>query len=118
MRKFLGTLAMIVIAIAVVGGMRSWFTVRKSDQGDSTEVQLLINREKIRTDTANARDIARELRENIGRKIERKLDASALSQPETRTPPVLPVLPMGYPSHESDGGARGTQSRNQAVTKH
>ena len=82
MRKFLGTLAMVVIAIAVVGGMRSWFTVQKSDHGDSTEVHLLINREKIRTDTANARDIARELRENLGRKIEQKLDARALSQPE------------------------------------
>ncbi|MHB0960629.1 MAG: hypothetical protein ACYC6N_13205 [Pirellulaceae bacterium] len=75
MRKFLGTLVMLAIVAAIVGGMRSWFTVQKSDQGDSTEVQLLINREKIRADTANARDIARELSDNFGQKIEQKLDA-------------------------------------------
>jgi hypothetical protein len=74
MRKFLGTLVMMAIAIAVVGGMRSWFTVQSNDRGESTEVYLVINREKIRADTANARDIARELGENLGKKFERKPD--------------------------------------------
>ncbi|MHB8973032.1 MAG: hypothetical protein ACYC3X_07050 [Pirellulaceae bacterium] len=124
MRKFLGTVAMIVIAIAVVGGMRNWFTVQKSDHGDSTEVHLLIDREKIRTDTAIARDIARELRENIGRKIEQKLDttttSSALSQPELEVPPALSMLPQRRPTHAGPnaGAASRTQVRRQVMAKY
>jgi len=76
MRKFLGTVVLVALVIAVVGGARSWFTVQKRDNGDNTEVHLLINREKIRSDAANAREVARELRENLGNKIEQKLDES------------------------------------------
>lgn len=77
MRKFLGTVVLVALVIAIVGGARSWFTVQKRDNGDSTEVQLLINREKIRSDAQNAREAARELRENLGNKIEQRLDGSA-----------------------------------------
>ena len=72
MRKFLGTVALVVIFIAVVGGARNWFTMQKTDDGDNTEVHLLINREKIRSDTQNAREVARELRENLGSKLEQR----------------------------------------------
>jgi hypothetical protein len=75
MRKLLGTVVLVAIVIAIVGGTRNWFTVQKSDKGESTEVHLLINREKIRSDTQNAREVARELRENLGTKLERKFDA-------------------------------------------
>ena len=72
MRKFLGTLALLAIVIGVIGFSRNWFSLEKSDQGKNTEVQLLINREKIRTDTRQAADIARELGENLERKIEQR----------------------------------------------
>ena len=72
MRKSLGTVALAILCIAVVGGLRSWFRIEKRNNGDNTEVHLLINHEKIRSDTQSARDVARELRENIGAKLERK----------------------------------------------
>ncbi len=67
---------MVALVIAVVGGARSWFIVQKTDNGDNTEVHVLINREKIRSDAQNAREVARELRENLGNKIEQRLDGS------------------------------------------
>jgi hypothetical protein len=76
MRKFLGTVVLVALVIAIIGGTRSWFTVQKRDKGDSTEVQVLINRDKIRSDAASAREAARELRQNLGNKIEQKLDGS------------------------------------------
>ncbi len=54
--------------------MRNWFTVQKNDKGENTEVHVLINREKIRSDTQNAREVARELRENLGSKLEQKFE--------------------------------------------
>lgn len=67
MRKFLGTVALALIIVVVVGGLRSWFTIKKTREGDSTEVQVLIDHEKIRSDTQAARDVARELSDNFGR---------------------------------------------------
>jgi hypothetical protein len=77
MRKLLGTIVLVVIVIAIVGSARNWFSLQKSDNGDSTEVHLLINREKIRSDTKNAREVARELRDNLGAKIEQKFSESS-----------------------------------------
>ncbi len=75
MRKFLGTIALFVIVIAVVGGARKWFTMQRTNQGDSTEVHLRINHERIRSDTENAREVARELRENLGSKLDERFNA-------------------------------------------
>ena len=72
MRKLLGTVALLVIVIAIVGRTRDWFTMQKTENGENTEVHLLINREKIRSDAQNAREAARELRENLGNKLEKE----------------------------------------------
>ncbi len=72
MRKFLGTITLFVICIAIVGGLRHWFRVEKRSDGDNTEVHLLINRQQIRSDTQSAREAARELRQSIEAKLEKK----------------------------------------------
>ncbi len=70
MRKSLGTLALLVIVIGVIGASRNWFTLERNREGATTEVRMKIDREKIRTDTQQAAEIARE----IGGNIEKKMD--------------------------------------------
>ena len=61
MRKSLGTLALILIVIGVIGANREWFTLERTREGTTTEVQLRIDRAKIRNDTRQAAEKAREL---------------------------------------------------------
>ena len=70
MRKSLGTLALILIIVAVIGAKRDWFTVQREREGTQTKVNLNIDREKIRTDTRKAADVAREIGSNIEHRIE------------------------------------------------
>lgn len=70
MRKFLGTLVLIALVIGVVGASRDWFSLDKTEAGRDTQLQLRIDREKIRTDTREAAEIAQEVRENIRQKID------------------------------------------------
>ena len=72
MRKTLGTLALIVIVVAVIGMQRDWFTLEREREGTTTEVHLRIDRDKIRTDTKHAAQVARELGDNIEQKIEER----------------------------------------------
>ncbi|NLX53703.1 MAG: hypothetical protein GXY58_01170 [Planctomycetaceae bacterium] len=75
MRKLLGTITLFMIVIAMVGSARKWFTMERTSQGDSTEVHLHIHHERIRSDTENAREVARELRENLGGKLDDRFNA-------------------------------------------
>ncbi len=72
MRKSLGTVALLVIVIGVIGASRDWFTVERDREGTTTEVHLRIDRDKIRTDTQQAAEIARELGDNIEKKIDER----------------------------------------------
>ncbi len=65
MRKTLGTLALIVIVLAVIGANRDWFSLQREREGDTTELHLSIDRERIRNDTRQAAEAARELGENV-----------------------------------------------------
>lgn len=72
MRKSLGTLVIILIVVGVIGAKRDWFTLEREREGTETEVHLRIHREKIRTDTRQAADVARELGDNIDEKVEER----------------------------------------------
>lgn len=80
MRKSLGTLALIVIVVAVIGMSRDWFDLERRAEGETTEVQLRIDRERIRNDTRKAAEAAREFRENLGRKTEAAQSEEALER--------------------------------------
>jgi hypothetical protein len=69
MRKSLGTLALVAIVIAGIGVSRDWFTVQRDRGETETDVRVLIHRDRIRADTRDAAAIARELGENIERRI-------------------------------------------------
>ncbi len=72
MRKFLGTITLVIIILAIVGSKRDWFKLDRATHGTNTEVRLQIDRDKIRQDTSNARSAVHELRENIEERLERK----------------------------------------------
>ena len=67
MRKSLGTLTLVLIVVGVIGTHRGWFELQRQGAGPTTEVQLRIDREKIRNDTRQAAEAAREFGDNFER---------------------------------------------------
>ena len=61
MRKFLGTLVLLASIVAGVGFSRGWFDVSTDDQPGTTNVELKIDKEKIKQDAETAAEKAREL---------------------------------------------------------
>ena len=61
MRKFLGTLTIFILIIAGFGLYRGWFGVVADDQPGQTNVEITVDKEKIRQDAKNASEKAREL---------------------------------------------------------
>ena len=61
MRKFLGTLVVVVLIVAGVGFYRGWFGVSTYDQPGETNVELKIDKERIQQDAKAASKKAREL---------------------------------------------------------
>lgn len=61
MRKFLGTLLIVALIVAGVGVYRGWFGVSTDDQPGETNVELKIDKEKIKQDADAAAEKAREL---------------------------------------------------------
>lgn len=61
MRKTLGTLVMILLVVACVGFYRGWFGVSTEDQPGETNVELRIDKAKIKQDAEAASEKAREL---------------------------------------------------------
>ncbi len=61
MRKFLGTLVILACIIAGVGLFRGWFGVSTVDQPGETNVELRIDKAKIKQDAETAAEKAREL---------------------------------------------------------
>lgn len=69
MRNLLGTIFLLIIILAVVGYSRDWFSVSKETADTETELHIQIDRQKIRKDTKNATQVAREIKDNIEKKI-------------------------------------------------
>lgn len=61
MRKFLGTLVILLVIVAAVGYLRGWFNVTTQSEQDETNIELRIDKEKIKQDAAAAKEKAREL---------------------------------------------------------
>ena len=61
MRKSLGTLALLAIIICAVGYFRGWFSVGTEDQSRETNVEIRIDKDKIKEDAQMAADKVGEL---------------------------------------------------------
>ena len=61
MRKTLGTLALLLFIVVGVGLYRGWFNFYAEDQPGETNVELRIDKDKIKQDAEAAQDKARKL---------------------------------------------------------
>ncbi len=61
MRKFIGTLAILILLVGGIGYSRGWFDFTKSDEPGSTNIELKIDREKIKEDAEMVKEKAKEL---------------------------------------------------------
>ena len=75
MRRFLGTLVLIAIAIAALGYWRGWFYFTTHRQGDRTNIGITVREDRIRADEKAAE---KELN-NLGKTVEQEIkDATSL----------------------------------------
>ncbi len=75
MRKFLGTLVILVILIGVVGYFRGWFSLSTENQPGVTNVELTIDKDKVKQDEQEVVRRAQQLGEvPTGQKPERPQD--------------------------------------------
>jgi DNA polymerase III delta prime subunit len=72
MRKFLGTLAMVGLLIAVLGLFRGWFDVATHDDPSEINVEVTIDKDKIREDTKHAAEKAKEFSADIERRMDQR----------------------------------------------
>ena len=61
MRKLLGVLLGLAIVLGAIGFFRSWFTVTKTDEGTDSNINLKIDRLRIKEDVDMVRRKAGEL---------------------------------------------------------
>ncbi len=60
MRKFLGTLVILAIIVAAVGYYRGWYDVSTNDRPGETNIEMTIDKDKIKQDAEAARQKASE----------------------------------------------------------
>ena len=58
MRKFLGTLVILIVIVAVVGFFRGWFNISTSNQPGNTNIELQIDKDKIKEDAEKVKEKA------------------------------------------------------------
>jgi hypothetical protein len=69
MRKLLGTFVILVLLITAIGFYRGWFSVSKDDQPGETNVEIKIDKDKIKQDAQEATRKAKELGSDVENRI-------------------------------------------------
>lgn len=83
MRKFLGTLVILAMIVAGVGFYRGWFGVSTDDQPGETNVELKIDKDRIKQDAAAASEKAREMASDNNAYSDDQSDESATEADES-----------------------------------
>jgi hypothetical protein len=65
MRKFLGTLVIVALIVAVLGLYRGWFGVSTDDQPGDTNIEITIDKDKIKQDAEAAAEKAHEFASDL-----------------------------------------------------
>lgn len=65
MRKFLGTLVIVLLVIAVVGFFRGWLSLSSDDAEGKTKLEISIDKTQLKDDTSKLKDGARDLVDRI-----------------------------------------------------
>lgn len=61
MRKLLGVLLGLALVLTAIGFFRNWFNVTKTEEGTDTNINLKIDRQRIKEDVDRVREKASEL---------------------------------------------------------
>jgi hypothetical protein len=65
MRKFLGTLTILVIIIVGVGVVRGWFSFSTDSEAEKTRIGVTIDKDKLKADTERLKEGVRDLSSNL-----------------------------------------------------
>lgn len=82
MRKFLGTLVILALIVAAVGYFRGWYGISTDDRPGQTNIEMTIDKDKIKQDAEAARQKAREFASDSGENDDRS-DESDREQGES-----------------------------------
>ena len=66
MKRLMGVVLGLAIALVVVGFFRGWFSLSKTTEETTTDIHLRIDRQRIKEDVDAARDTVDQLREGDG----------------------------------------------------
>ena len=65
MRKFVGTLTILVIILAGVGLVRGWFSFSTDSEAEKTRIGVTIDKDKLKADTERLKDGVRDFSSNL-----------------------------------------------------
>lgn len=65
MRKFLGTLVIVLLVFAVVGFFRGWLSLSSGEADGKTKLEISIDKDQLKDDTSKLKDGARDLVDRI-----------------------------------------------------
>jgi hypothetical protein len=89
MRGLLALCVLLVIAIAVVGYYRDWFTVASTNDNQKTNIQVTVDKEKIKEDEQRAKEklqkMGSQIKEEAG-KISEKVKEGTKGKKTDETP--------------------------------
>jgi hypothetical protein len=109
MRKLIGTIALGLVIVGAIGWSRGWFSLVTSNEGQQTQIELTIDKERLKQDTERVKEEVQELTgrvrssgatgEESGDRWER---APVIGGPDGILPPgsdgsVRPILPPDLP---------------------
>lgn len=87
MRKLLGTLTLLLVVIGLVGFWRGWFTMSTNSEAEKTKIEVTIDRDAVKADTAKLRSGARDLSQKIADGLEDTDTASDQGSDDQILPP-------------------------------
>lgn len=78
MNRLVRLLVVLVVAVAIVGYYRGWFTLSTDSTGQTTSITITADKEKLQEDRESAQknveDLGRKLNEQVGAPTPRKED--------------------------------------------
>lgn len=86
MRKLIGNVVIVVLIVVGIGYFRGWFTVTRQEEPGQTNVEVKIDKEKVKDDADEVARKARELRDDVGNAIHDQETSSDDSPDETSQP--------------------------------
>ncbi len=66
MRKFIGTLAIGLIVLAIVGYFRGWLSLSSASDDGKTKLEISIDKDQLQEDTSRLKEGAKSLVDKIG----------------------------------------------------